>query len=1267
MGNTHGNSETGLWWSANLKWRVVPSVFAWVIATVSGLNAQINLIPPTEPHPSQYRPSQPSQVDTPANFPPNPQQPATNPQFRSASQPNYRTSQQTAPATSLAVQSPSTAIGSGAGGPAVTPQSSTPVSDAVSITQEGVSSRLQQIQAATDLEPALKQTLITTYEAIAAELKSRAESEKVIKEFIAAYEAAPAATADARRRKENPRPRIVFSEETLADTSRIETLQAYQIEVQALAQAATDGRVRVETAIVSRDTRRKELLRLLAEDNLSIKKLNDELALPAVDGMDPRIREANTLLLRAKLLALAERNRRFEQELRTYDAELELLPVTKEVLQTEEKFQQAKLKAVTDELSKRREIFIANQKSVAEGLVLRAAPELKKKAGQLVKRAEDWYLLAKQNSSLRLDVESAGSELKLWTDRYKIMSNRISSKSNKHVSNFNSWVGLMLRKQRSDLPDISQLALRQRDYQTKILTTQTLTLEIDDWKASNALSPDARQPAPLSANSLYEFENAPIPDQQRMLHAWEHQLVDSFRLDASSYFDGLLILGETNQQTIDQVRLYRSFIDEHVLWIRSSEPINKSDFRQLWPSLQWLFDLQNWRIIPMQLWNDLTVHPWGYLIGVSCYLTLLLNIKRIKKHVQYQGSIATKSNCTTFLPTAKVVVDCILLSSPLAVLHLILGWRLMSTSEGNAFVHSIAMGLLVSARYFFPLEMIRQISRTGGLAENHFQWPSRSTQLLRKSLRWFIDLAIPAVTVVGIISQFGETRWENSLGRLTYSVLMSLCFIYLLVLLHPSKGVFSDFLSRNADGWIDRLKYIWYSSFAIGPLALMGMSLMGYQYTAIRLTMLLHTTFITLVGLLLLSSLIHRWLLLRRREIVVSQARHRLEEARRRDPGASTSNSLNAIASAADSRSDLAQINAQTIRLIRSTLVFAAIGAVIFIWSGVLPAVGVLESFELWTVEGTTPDKTTPITLAHLFVAIPIAIMTAVAARNLPGLLEIALLQHLPLENAVRYAIASLSRYTLLILGIAMTFNSIGVRWASIQWLVAALGVGLGFGLQEIFANFVSGLILLFEQPIRVGDVITLGDTTGTVSRIRMRATTVTNFDQQELIIPNKDLITGRLLNWTLTDTTNRVIIQVGVSYDSDPELACSLLREICSNHPNVLSDPPATAYFEQFGDSTLDLKARFYLANLEQRQPTRHDLHAQIRNRFTAAGIEIAFPQRDLHLRTVPRDLVSILNSEKMPSGTGKLDSAMRVSSVQSATSAAATVSQKSREFQGE
>ena len=168
---------------------------------------------------------------------------------------------------------------------------------------------------------------------------------------------------------------------------------------------------------------------------------------------------------------------------------------------------------------------------------------------------------------------------------------------------------------------------------------------------------------------------------------------------------------------------------------------------------------------------------------------------------------------------------------------------------------------------------------------------------------------------------------------------------------------------------------------------------------------------------------------------------------------------------------------------------------------------------------------------------------------------------------------------------------------------------------------FRSGLILLFEQPIRVGDVITVGDTTGTVSKIRMRATTVMNFDQQELVIPNKDLVTGRLLNWTLTDSTNRLILEIGVAYGTNTTRACEILKEICLSHPNVLKQPEPTAFFEVIGDSTLQLKVRVFLAALDYRLPTKHDLLTAVHERFAKEQIELAFPTRDLNIRSVPAE----------------------------------------------
>ena len=161
-------------------------------------------------------------------------------------------------------------------------------------------------------------------------------------------------------------------------------------------------------------------------------------------------------------------------------------------------------------------------------------------------------------------------------------------------------------------------------------------------------------------------------------------------------------------------------------------------------------------------------------------------------------------------------------------------------------------------------------------------------------------------------------------------------------------------------------------------------------------------------------------------------------------------------------------------------------------------------------------------------------------------------------------------------------------------------------------------------------DLVTLGDATGVVSRIQIRATTVTNWDRQELIIPNKDLITGRLINWTLSDSTNRILVNVGVAYGTDTRVACTLLETICDDHPQVAKDPKPVVTFDGFGDSTLNLVLRCFLTTLDVRLQTIHELHTDINERFSKAGIEIAFPQRDLHLRSLPPELLAFIGQER-------------------------------------
>ena len=216
-----------------------------------------------------------------------------------------------------------------------------------------------------------------------------------------------------------------------------------------------------------------------------------------------------------------------------------------------------------------------------------------------------------------------------------------------------------------------------------------------------------------------------------------------------------------------------------------------------------------------------------------------------------------------------------------------------------------------------------------------------------------------------------------------------------------------------------------------------------------------------------------------------------------------------------------------------------------------------------------------------------------------------------------RYAIAKLTQYSIIAIGVVMVFNLLGGSWSGIQWLVAALGVGIGFGLQEIVANFICGIILLFERPIRIGDFVTVGDTDGVVTKIQIRSTTIRTWDHKELLVPNKEFITGRLLNWTLSDPITRIVIPVGIAYGSDVTKAIKLVQEAAAEHERVLEEPQTIVSFEGFGDSSLTIVLRCFVGSMEYWRQTITDLHQSINNKFETAGIVMSFPQRDIHLNT--------------------------------------------------
>jgi small-conductance mechanosensitive channel len=222
------------------------------------------------------------------------------------------------------------------------------------------------------------------------------------------------------------------------------------------------------------------------------------------------------------------------------------------------------------------------------------------------------------------------------------------------------------------------------------------------------------------------------------------------------------------------------------------------------------------------------------------------------------------------------------------------------------------------------------------------------------------------------------------------------------------------------------------------------------------------------------------------------------------------------------------------------------------------------------------------------------------------------------LHRGVPYAISKVSYYSLLVLVAVTALADTGLELSKLTVLTGAIGVGLGFGLQNIVNNFVSGLILLFERPVHVGDTVDVGGLTGTVRRIGTRSSTVLTFQGAEVIVPNSNLISNQVINWTLSSAWRRVDIPVCVAYGTDPERVLKLLVEAADSHPGVLRERPSTAFFLGFGENALNFELRFWSAQHETWFKLRSEVTLAVAKALSEADIEIPFPQRDLHLRSV-------------------------------------------------
>jgi len=281
-----------------------------------------------------------------------------------------------------------------------------------------------------------------------------------------------------------------------------------------------------------------------------------------------------------------------------------------------------------------------------------------------------------------------------------------------------------------------------------------------------------------------------------------------------------------------------------------------------------------------------------------------------------------------------------------------------------------------------------------------------------------------------------------------------------------------------------------------------------------------------------------------------------------------------------------------------------------------------------------------PITLLFLLKTTIFLVLLVLFSHFTLILLQNKVLTHTPLESGQQYALAKVVSYLLFLLGLIIGLQSLGVNLSSLVVVGGALGIGVGLGLQAIVSNFVAGLILLLEQPIKLGDRIQVGDTYGDVVRLRGRSTWVRTNENVVIIVPNSEFINQRVTNWTANDRQVRVSLSLGVSYGSDPGAVRESLLAVAQSHPDVLPEPGPEVIFTEFGDSSLNFELRVWtIRQVQTPSRLKSDLYFSIFEAFRRDGVEIPFPQRDLNLRSISESVTSALQIShgNLPAPSGR------------------------------
>lgn len=679
-----------------------------------------------------------------------------------------------------------------------------------------------------------------------------------------------------------------------------------------------------------------------------------------------------------------------------------------------------------------------------------------------------------------------------------------------------------------------------------------------------------------------------------------------------------LKLKNAELQTITQ--RVRGVINDHLFWLTSNQPLGKDFLFSFRPLLQEQLAAMADKVRQEGFWQTACRNTGTIIVPLLVLGLILRYFTPALRRRDDALALRLDTGADRFWVTPLALLIRFACIIPRASLYLAAGSAViyLAISSPGQQLQVLSMLAVHVCVFLFFIDILKPNS----LVQRHFcvTLPVIARQ------RQIVDKIWIAMVLILITANIRDLNPAGTTGDITGYCLMLCCCLYLTFI--ACKTLQKDFMEHELSftGWLTRLFFI-----AL-PLTLLVMLCLGYYYTIVKVINPLAISIYICMLYTLVSNVIRRELFVAETRVLRNLRLRRLQDMLLSDEDKALQSTDAQQQEQRQKKIDslrLELINTKAYKLINIVLLCCTGYALYLQWNNMSGVLTYLDTIHLWESSSLVNGAkviTGALSVADVLMALFIVLVTVVLNRNLPPLLErLVLLRRDSARKSTGYTVRIISSYIITALCIIFAAGALGISWDNLQWLVAALSVGLGFGLQEIFANFVSGIIILFERQIRVGDIITINGVSGTVNKIRIRSTSVNSFDDKDVMIPNREFITSTFTNWSLSNSVTMIEFCIGISYDADIDKAKFVLNDIVRNCKYLAPEKPYRIYIKDLADSCINIMCEVFVNEIGNRKSTFDYLSEYTLRRFDEAGIDIPFTRMDIMLRNAEGQTLKI------------------------------------------